>query len=475
MLKKHSQTFGFFILICDLAITGTSFLAAYSIRAYYLDRYLGETHFLSEYLWLLLIIFPLWFLLLKSQRLYESQRLGMIRKELFNILKAISLGMLLLSAFSFILNLNYLSRSLILLFFLINAALLALSRTAIRVFLRSLRKKGYNYRSFLIVGTGREVEKVLRLVKELKYLGIKIAGFIAPNCEDNGHNGKKIESYSILGTVDDLPDILYKECIDGVIVALPIGYFKNLRKTLEICEETGITAYVASEFLKRKVAKAYLEELCGMPFLSFATTPQFPGWMALKRLSDIIISCALLALLSPLFIVIALAIKITSKGPALFKQSRVGLYGRKFTLLKFRTMIDNAEQLKFNLEYQNAMDGPVFKIKDDPRLTKVGKFLRKLSIDELPQLINVIKGDMSLVGPRPPLPEEVTKYARWQIRRLSMPPGITCTWQANGRNHIRFEDWMKLDLQYIDNWSLLLDFKILFKTIFAVASCKGAY
>lgn len=459
MLKKHYRAFGFLTLICDLAVTAISFSAAR----------------LSGNLRLLLIILPLWVLLFKGMRLYESQRFGTLKKEIFNILKAVSIGILFLSALSFIFDLSYLNRGLVLVFFIINAALLTLLRVSIRVFLRSVRGKGYNYRNFLIIGTGKEAEKILQLVNELKHLGIRVSGLIAPNSEDAGGNGKKIQGYNILGTVDELPDILYRECVDGAIIALPINHFKNLRKSLEICEEMGIAAYIASDFLKRKVAKAYLEELCGMPFLSFTTTPQFPGLIAIKRFLDIAISSALLVLLSPLFLAIGLSIKLTSKGPALFRQSRVGLYGRRFTLLKFRTMVYNAEQLKTGLDSRNAMDGPAFKIKNDPRTTTVGRALRKLSIDELPQLINVLKGEMSLVGPRPPLPEEVAKYARWQIRRLSMPPGITCTWQANGRNHIRFEDWMRLDLQYIDNWSLLLDFKILFKTIFAVATCRGAY
>jgi exopolysaccharide biosynthesis polyprenyl glycosylphosphotransferase len=459
MLKKHSQAFGFLTLICDLAVTAISFSAASP----------------SGNLRLLLIILPMWALLFKGMRLYESQRFGTLKKEIFNVVKAVGIGTLFLSAFSFIFNLSYPNRGLVVAFFIINASLLALWRASIRVFLRSVREKGYNYRNFLIIGTGSEAEKVLQLVNELKHLGIRVSGLIAPNPENDGGNSRKIQGYTILGTVDELPDILYRECVDGAIIALPINHFKILKKSLEICEEMGIVAYIASDFLKRKVAKTYLEELCGMPFLSFATTPQFPGLMAIKRSLDIIISGALLILLSPLFLTIGLLIKLTSKGPALFRQSRVGLYGRRFTLLKFRTMVHNAEQLKAGLDARNAMDGPAFKIKNDPRITAMGGALRKLSIDELPQLINVLKGEMSLVGPRPPLPEEVTKYARWQIRRLSMPPGITCTWQVNGRNHIRFEDWMKLDLQYIDNWSLFLDFKILLKTVFAVAACRGAY
>ena len=193
-----------------------------------------------------------------------------------------------------------------------------------------------------------------------------------------------------------------------------------------------------------------------------------------KRLIDIITSAILLVLFSPLFAIVSILIKTTSKGPIFFRQQRVSYNGRQFSFLKFRTMIENAEELKKDLMELNEMDGPVFKIKNDPRTTKVGRFLRKTSIDELPQLINVLKGDMSLVGPRPPLPSEVLEYGLADRRRLSMRPGITCIWQVNGRNDISFEKWMELDREYIDNWSLGLDLKILAKTIPSVIRGSGA-
>lgn len=476
MLKQNAKIFSFLMLTVDLFIAVSSFISAYYIRGNYLNKYLGAIPPLGNHLQLiLLLIFPLWVLIFTRQKLYESQRINTIKAEVFGIIKAIVLSTLLVSAFSFIFNLDYLSRGLILLFAFINILSAILVRVSIRLFLRFIRKKGYNYRKFLIVGTGKEVEKNAQLVREFKYWGIRILGFIVPGSENNGNNNHELKGYDILGNIDNLSHILYSQCVDGVIVALPVSHLKNLEKTLSVCEEMGITTYVTSEFLNRKVAKVYLEKFLGLPFISFATIPQNPVLILLKRLIDVVVSLLLCILLSPLFLVSALAIKLTSPGQVLFKQMRVGLYGRKFALLKFRTMVNNAEQLKPLLKDKNEMDGPVFKIKNDPRLTKVGKILRKLSLDELPQLLNVLKGDMSLVGPRPPLPEEVEKYERWQIRRLSVRPGITCIWQANGRNHIKFEDWMKLDLHYIDNWSIFLDFKILFKTMFAVLIFKGAY
>mgnify|MGYP004661978213 FL=1 len=194
----------------------------------------------------------------------------------------------------------------------------------------------------------------------------------------------------------------------------------------------------------------------------------------IKRIIDIVASFTGLILLSPLILIVSMLIKLESKGEVIFKQKRVGLNGKEFYMYKFRSMVINAEELKEQLESQNEMSGPMFKIKDDPRITKVGKFIRKTSIDELPQLINVIKGDMSLVGPRPSLPKEVEKFEQWMMERLEVKPGLTCIWQISGRNNIDFEDWMKLDIKYVRERSLVLDFKLIFKTIFVLFGDKNA-
>ena len=241
-----------------------------------------------------------------------------------------------------------------------------------------------------------------------------------------------------------------------------------------MCEELGIRTRVAMNFFPNKVARLEIEELEGIPFLTFTTTPSNETQLAAKRLLDIAVSALLLVLAAPLIVLVAIAIKLTSPGSIFFKQTRIGLNGRIFTLYKFRTMIEDAHERRNEVEHLNAMTGPVFKAKDDPRITPIGRVLRRFSLDELPQLWNVFKGDMSLVGPRPPIPEEVASYHRWHRRRLSMKPGLTCLWQISGRNQVDFDRWMQLDLQYIDNWSPSLDFKILLRTIPAVLSGKGA-
>ena len=211
-----------------------------------------------------------------------------------------------------------------------------------------------------------------------------------------------------------------------------------------------------------------------MPLVTFSTSPTGALALAFKRLTDVALSTLLLALAAPVVVAVAAAIKLSSGGAVLFRQTRCGMNGRRFTLYKFRTMVEGAEELRLEVAHLNEMDGPVFKASNDPRVTGVGRFLRKFSLDELPQLWNVLKGDMSLVGPRPPIPEEVEHYQRWQRRRLAMRPGLTCLWQISGRNQLDFEQWMRLDLQYIDSWTPWLDFKILAKTVPVVLSGRGA-
>jgi exopolysaccharide biosynthesis polyprenyl glycosylphosphotransferase len=240
------------------------------------------------------------------------------------------------------------------------------------------------------------------------------------------------------------------------------------------CEERGITARLAINFFPHVIARTHLEELDGLPLLTFTTTPKNELLLSLRHIFDFLGSAILILILSPVFLLVTLAIHLDSRGPAIYRQVRCGVNGRRFTFYKFRSMVEGAEMRKDDLLAYNLMAGPVFKMKNDPRVTRVGRFLRKTSLDELPQLFNVLRGDMSFVGPRPPMPEEVEKYEGWQRRRLSMKPGITGLWQVSGRNQIDFHQWMKLDLEYIDNWSIWLDFKILMRTILVVLLGKGA-
>jgi exopolysaccharide biosynthesis polyprenyl glycosylphosphotransferase len=273
----------------------------------------------------------------------------------------------------------------------------------------------------------------------------------------------------------DMANILHGNVIDHVVFVVPRLWFEKIEDLIRLCETEGIPASVVVDLYELKFARSKQTNFCGIPMLTFESAPDRLWELLAKRLFDAVVSAIGLIVLSPLFLVLAIAIRMTSKGPIFFRQKRCGLNGRKFTLYKFRTMVKGAEERLAELRKFNEMDGPVFKMKKDPRVTLIGGFLRKSSLDELPQLWNVFKGDMSIVGPRPPIPAEVDKYDNWQRRRLSMRPGITCLWQVRGRNRITdFNEWMRLDLEYIDNWSLWLDAKILLATIPVVLLAKGA-
>ncbi len=262
--------------------------------------------------------------------------------------------------------------------------------------------------------------------------------------------------------------------IDEVIFAVSRRDLDRFEDLVLALQEQGVLTRFALDFFPHTQAKIRLEELDGVPLVTFSTSPNGTLSLAFKRLIDVALSALLLALAAPIVVFVATAIRISSQGAVLFRQTRCGLNGRRFTLYKFRTMVEDAEERRHEVAHLNEMDGPVFKARNDPRVTALGRFLRKFSLDELPQLWNVLKGDMSLVGPRPPIPEEVEQYQRWQRRRLAMRPGLTCLWQVSGRNQLDFEQWMRLDLQYIDSWSPWLDFKILAKTVPVVLSGRGA-
>lgn len=259
--------------------------------------------------------------------------------------------------------------------------------------------------------------------------------------------------------------------VDEVVFALPLKKVENIHDYIFFAEEMGINIKILPDFQLHqikylpKTAKVSLHHFMDTPTLSLSSLPSKGNELIVKDLIDYLGAGIGTILLSPLFLFISILIKTTSRGPVFFSQKRVGVNGRIFNIYKFRTMVENAEDLKQDLALQNEVDGPVFKIEKDPRITSIGKFLRKTSLDELPQLFNVLKGEMSLVGPRPPVPSEVVHYEVWQQRRLSMKPGLTCIWQVSGRNNISFEQWMNMDLEYIDNWSLWLDIKLLFKTV----------
>ncbi len=479
MLKQKWRLIARVVYLVDLFLTSFAFFAAFLIRDVLLpfvapDRFPTGLFPLREYLKIYPVVLIIWSVLLFSYHSYHSHRTEPLRKEVLTVFRVVIVGNVLLATLAFLLPLRQLSRAWFILFGVLSALLLVLEKIALRVVARYVRAKGLNYRTVLIVGTGRRAIDCARLVVEHKYWGYKILGFVS-----DGHrlpNGWA--RYRVYGSVPELRRLLerseFPEIVDEIVFAVTRKKLDEMKQIFLLCEELGIRARVAMNFFQNRLARLEVEELEGIPFLTFTTTPSNETQLAFKRLLDVGVSLLVLGLSLPVIVVAAMAIKITSPGSVVFKQKRIGLNGRIFTLYKFRTMIEDAHERLGDVSHLNEMTGPVFKAKADPRITAVGKILRKFSLDELPQLWNVLKGDMSLVGPRPPIPEEVRSYHRWQRRRLSMKPGLTCLWQVNGRNNIDFDGWMRLDLQYIDNWSPSLDLKILLRTIPAVLLGRGA-
>jgi len=279
----------------------------------------------------------------------------------------------------------------------------------------------------------------------------------------------------VLGRIEEMGRILEGHVIDEVVFAVSRERLDAVEDAAVLCDEQGVSVKVMLDFFAKRIAKLTVEEVDGIPVLAFASTPTDPGALVVKRIFDVVVSAALLAVLAPWLLLVALAVKLDSPGPILFRQRRVGLNGREFWLYKFRSMYEDAEARRAALEHRNEIqNGPAFKLSDDPRITRVGRVLRKTSFDEVPQFWNVLKGEMSVVGPRPPIPDEVRRYQRWQRRRLSVKPGLTCTWQVSNRHQLDFQQWMELDLRYIDNWSLWHDLEIVVRTIPAVLLGKGA-
>jgi len=458
-------------IITDTFTIGLSFLLAYQIRLilFYRD-YLSSTAPFNKHLWLLVGVLFIWPVLLKYYGGYEPLRKKTLWEHILLVIKVNSVGLLLISLYNFLAKEEF-SRLMFISFVFINFFILVGIRIAATIILRKIRVKGHNCRNVLIIGTGNRAQKLGELFNSHPYWGIKVLGYLddAPREED-----ARLLDSRIIGKLDDLPRILDRNVVDEVIIALPRSWLHRLDDLVYTCEEAGVDIAVRADLFNTTIAQTHFTKFMEIPILNYTTIPSQEIALLAKRVFDIIGSGFLLILISPLFLLISLAIKLTSPGLVLFKQIRVGLQGRIFYLYKFRSMVVDAEKKLRELRNLNELNGPVFKIKNDPRVTPVGKLIRKFSLDELPQLINVFKGDMSLVGPRPPIPDEVVQYERWQRRRLSMRPGITCIWQVSGRSKTSDADRMRYDLEYINNWSLLLDVKLLFKTIPVVLKGDGA-
>jgi exopolysaccharide biosynthesis polyprenyl glycosylphosphotransferase len=323
----------------------------------------------------------------------------------------------------------------------------------------------------MVVGTGVRAVRMARGLEQSSEYGIRLRGFLSESADAPAEIRLRVP-YKVL-PIGDLPAILREHVVDEVIFAVGSEKLAELEEIFLMCDEEGVRTRVAVDFFPHVNSTISLDRFGETPLLTFSAAPYDEIRLLLKRVTDIAVAAAGLVVLAPLMTAIAILIRLTSPGPAIFRQVRCGLNGRLFLFYKFRSMVQNAEELRKDLEHLNVRE-TAFKIPDDPRLTRIGWYLRKFSIDEWPQLWNVLRGDMSLVGPRPAVPGEVEQYKRWHRRRLRMRPGLTCLWAISGRDNVDFETWMKMDMQYIDNWSLALDWKILLQTIPRVLTGRGA-
>ncbi len=472
MLKQKAKLIAIFLYLTEMIILVAAFFLSFYIRDIFFSAYFGPLIPIEQSQWLIYIILPVWSILLFYFRTYESQRTKPLTEEVWKVSGVSFFGPVILMSIVFLLKVEYISRLFIGIFGITAWLLLISERCLLRLYARYVRRQGFNYRNIIIIGTGRRAREMKDLIDQHKEWGLRLVGFV---CELPDIRLNQIKDVPVLGDVSALPQMLEQHVVDELIFAVSRKRLEGLEEIFLLCEEQGIRTRIAVNFFPHMLAKVHLDEFHGVPLLTFTTTPHNEFLLMSKRLFDIVIALTLMLLFLPLTILITLAIRSTSKGEVLFKQTRVGLNGRHFTLYKFRSMCRDAAARQSEVAHLNAMDGPAFKAFNDPRLTSIGCFLRRMSLDEIPQLYNVLMGDMSIVGPRPPLPEEVKQYKRWHRRRLSMKPGLTCLWQIGGRNNISdFKKWMEMDLRYIDNWSLQLDLKIFLKTIFVVLAGRGA-
>jgi exopolysaccharide biosynthesis polyprenyl glycosylphosphotransferase len=442
--------------------------------AFYINYHAEETFFFmqSRALKLFLLVLPVWLVILYLIQVSEIPRTKRYRVLFYQYFQSTILIVVLLLIIYFVFKLYLISRLFLLEFALFGWLYLFLARSLEYKVFKNYRARGYNYINVVLIVDESAIPFIESLVTNKEWGYRIIAIFTGSQIIKEKHEQAIIllpEEH--LGVLNDLMEV---DIIDEVL------YFKSkvipseVRNTVRSCEELGVVFNLNYTDQNNKLTNAIKTIVGNQKFLTFINIPHNSFALAIKKTMDISISLIMILCLSPVLLIIAILIKVTSKGPIVFRQARVGLRGRQFDLYKFRTMIVNAEKLKKDLEAENEADGPVFKIRDDPRVTNIGKFLRRTGLDELPQLFNVLKGEMSLIGPRPPLPTETVQYKRWQLRRLSVKPGLSCFWQIKpDRNNIKFEKWMELDLAYIDNWSLRLDFIILLKTIKTVFQRTG--
>lgn len=480
MIRDKEKFFFEIYQVIDFLALGAAFLLAYYTKVVLVPDIVRGLAAGQNYTLIFLLISIFCQFNLRFTETYPPFKYESLSVLIIQIIKAIFFGFLFAILLLYLTHLADISRLLMVLFALYAVIFLSVIKGAMFFVQVKKHPRAYDIKEVLLVGARDRSLDVIEAIMDNPNSGYRIVG-----CLETAENADKVgqmihKMVRIVGTLDDFSEILLKGSVDEIIFALPLKNIKLIHNYFYIAEKMGIKIRVMPDFQIHKIkffpietAHVYIDHFLGLPTIAVSSIKASELGLFVKSVIDYVSAALGLIVLAPFFLFIGIAIKMTSPGPVFFYQERCGLNGRHFFVRKFRTMYEDAEGRREELEKDNEMDGPVFKIKDDPRITRIGQFLRKTSLDELPQLINVLRGEMSLVGPRPPIPDEVEKYKLWQRRRLSMKPGITCIWQVSGRNETSFEQWMDMDLEYIDNWSLRLDFKLLFLTLKEVTGGGG--
>ncbi len=470
-MSRNGRVPGWVVLL-DIATIVVAFLGGYWVRydlRWFLDvAYDAPLSAYLPFLILYVVLTPVFFVVDGVYRAWPRSWMD----QVYRITNATAKVTVLMLAVTFVFRPRYYSRAMLIEVGLLTIGMLALVRGAESLALAYLRAKGVGIKRVVIVGAGEIGRTVMRTIVARPDLGYRVVGFVDDN-PDKGYTD--IGRFRALGPLDNLPAVLDEERPDEVIITLPWMYHRKIMGIVRECERRQVRPRIVPDLFQMSLTQVNVEDLGGVPLIGVRTVSISKGALLVKRLIDVTVAAVGLLLGAPLFGLIALAVRLDSPGPVIFRQTRVGLRGRHFEMYKFRSMHVGAEEQQDMLADLNEADGPIFKIRDDPRLTRVGRILRRLSLDELPQLVNVLRGEMSLVGPRPPIPAEVEKYQEWHKKRLEAPPGMTGLWQVSGRSRLSFDEMVLLDIYYIENWSLWLDFKILMRTIPKVLLGEGAY